>query len=131
MMTETQNGRFRVLIISPPGVMQYVLKEIFAHRSDMAIVGIASGCLSAVGMIHRVYPDLVVIDSNLPEAESAELIQLLKQENPFIRTLLLVETTQQLTRAAHTGADLALTSYSLPESLNKALGNLGKQKGYE
>ena len=129
MMTDAQNGRLRVMIVSLPGIMQNVLNETFIGRPGMVVVGTASGCLSAVGIIHRVFPDLVVIDSSVPESESHELIRLLKQENPFIRSLLLVETTQQLTRAMQAGADLALTSYSLPESLDRVLGSSGGLKG--
>jgi len=123
-MTEAQRYHRRILIVALPDVKQNVFQEMFASRQDVIVVGIASGCLAAVSMIHRVYPDVVVIDYHLPEPESAELIRLVKAENPFVRSLLLVETIQQLTKADQAGADIALTAYSVPESLAIAFGNM-------
>ncbi len=114
----------RVLIISHPGMMQNVLRDTFSSRADVDVVGVASGGLSAVAMIKHRQPDLVVIDSNLPEVETCKLIEWIKEEHQSIRTLVLAETTQQLNRAANTGADYALRSYSLLDNLNQVLGSL-------
>ena len=119
-----QNNRSRVLIVSLPGMMQNVLRDTFANRKDVMVVGVASGCLSAVGMIQEQLPDLVVIDSNLPHIETCALISWLKEEHPQINSLVLVETTQQLNKVANAGADVTLRSYSFPESLERALDNL-------
>lgn len=94
-------------------------------RADVEMVGVASGCLSALDMIPKTQPELVVIDSNLPEAESSQLILRLKQGHHPVQSLVLVETTQQLKKAASVGADITLRSYSLPENLDNVINNIG------
>ena len=119
----------KVLIVSHPGMMQNVLQDTFSRRGDVDVVGVASGGLSAVDMIKQQPFDMVVIDSNLPEAEVSMLISWLKNLNQRIHSLVLVETTKQLNRTASTGADIALPSYSLPDSLDAVLANLNIDEG--
>jgi chemotaxis response regulator CheB len=123
-MASSNDTRIRVLIISLPGMMQNVLRESIIRRQDVEVVGIAGGCLSATAMLSQAQPDLVVIDSNLPETEVGELILHLKKLHTSITSLVLVETTQQLNKAAHSGADFTLRSYCLPECLDSVFGNL-------
>ena len=123
-MTARLGERVRVLIVSLPGMMQNVLRDTFMCRSDVGIVGVASGCLSALGMIPDAQPDLVVIDSNLPDTEASQLILLLKDKHPPIQSLVVVETTQQYNNATRAGADHAIRSYSLPDGLDPVLNSL-------
>lgn len=124
-MVDKSGKPVRVLIVSLPGMMQNVLRETFMDRADAEVVGVASGCLSAVDMIPEAQPDLVVIDSNLPEAEASQLIIRLKQGSQPIQSLVLVETTQQLNKANNSGADITLRSYYLPNNLDRVLGRIG------
>jgi DNA-binding NarL/FixJ family response regulator len=124
-MSGDPGKRIRVLIVSLPGMMQNLLRETFMGRADVEMVGVASGCLSALDMIPKTQPELVVIDSNLPEAESSQLILRLKQGHHPVQSLVLVETTQQLKKAASVGADITLRSYSLPENLDNVINNIG------
>ncbi len=123
-MTGMTQRKIRVLIVSHPGMMRNVLKDTFSWRTDVDIVGLASGGLSAVGTIREKQPDLVVIDSNLPATETRALISWMKEECSDICSLVLVETTKQLTRAESAGADIALLSYTLPDKLDKVLADL-------
>lgn len=123
-MTAKNNRRSRVLIVSLPGMMQNVLRETFTNRADVDVVGFASGGLSAVSLIRQEQPDLVVIDSSLPEAETSKLILWIKSDSQHTRSLVLVENTQQLNKATSAGADVALRSYSLLDSLDNVLESM-------
>ena len=123
-MTGMNQRKIKVLIVSHPGVMQNVLKTTFSCRTDVHIVGLASGGLSAVSMIREQQPELVVINSNLPAAETRALISWMKEECDDVCSMVLVETTKQLTRAESAGADITLQSYSLPDKLDKVLADL-------
>ena len=123
-MVDKPEKQVRVLIVSLPGMMQSVLRETFMRRADVDLVGVASGCFTAANMIQQSQPDLVVIDSNLPEDEANQLIVHLKQEHLSVRSLVLVETTQQLNSATSERADISLLSYSLLDSLDSVLGNM-------
>lgn len=123
-MGSVLSKQIRILIVSLPGMMQSVLRDTFSSRADVELVGVASGALSAVSLIPKKKPDLVVIDSNLPGDEKAQLVQWLKEKGPKSRSLILVETTQQSKQAARMGADIVLRSYSLPESLDSVIGTI-------
>lgn len=123
-MTSCLEKRIRVLIVSLPGIMQNMLRETFKNRLDVDVVGVASGGLSAVSMIQQKEPDLVVIDSSLPDVETHALVLWLKEETQQITSLVLVETTNQSKKAASAGADMILHSYSLPEGLDRVFGNM-------
>jgi AmiR/NasT family two-component response regulator len=104
--------------------MQNVLLETFRNRFDVDVVGVANGGLSAVRIIEKTQPDLVVIDSNLPASETKALILWIKEECQCVSSLVLAENTQQMREASNTGADMTLRTYSLPEGLEKVLGRI-------
>jgi DNA-binding NarL/FixJ family response regulator len=130
-MSFNPEKRIKVLIVSLPGMMQNIIRESFVKRVDVDLVGIACGGLSAIKMIGRYLPDLIVINSNLPETETSELINWLKNEHPQILSVALGETSHQVNQAAFAGADYVLRSYSLPDQLNRLMGSLNKNLGLE
>ena len=123
-LTDNRDGLTKVVIVSLPGMFQNMLKHTFTQRADVEVVGVANGGLSAIDLIKKQSPELVVIDSNIPRAEASELIRWIKRECQHIYSLWLVETTQQLNQAGVSGADVTLRSYSLPEKLDMVLKNL-------
>jgi chemotaxis response regulator CheB len=126
-MADVSDKRTKVVIVSLPGMFQHMLKETFTRRADVEVVGVANGGLSAIDLIKKQLPELVVIDSNIPRAEASELIHWIKSECTRICSLWLVETSLQLKQAGTSGADVTLRSYSLPEKLDIVLGNLKVQ----
>jgi DNA-binding NarL/FixJ family response regulator len=128
---QTPGRRKNVLLVSHPGILQHILRETFTNRSDLDTVEVANGCLSAIEMIRQKQPDLVVIDSNLPEAETRALILWMKNEQQHIRSLALAETTQQLKKSSSMGADMVLKSSTLLDNLDQVLINLASQSTKE
>jgi DNA-binding NarL/FixJ family response regulator len=124
VLTDNRNERTKVVIVSLPGMFQNMLKETFTRRADVEVVGVANGGLSAIDLIRKQAPELVVIDSNIPRAEASELIHWIKSECTRICSLWLVETSQQINQAGTSGADVTLRSYSLPDKLDIVLRNL-------
>jgi len=121
----------RVLIVSLPGVLQNVLKQSIQAGSTAELIGLANGGLSAIKIIKKQQPDLIIIDSNLPEAETRELITQIKALNPRKHCLVIVETTRQQYEVTVAGADFTLRAYDLPSKLDKVLadvsGNINKE----
>jgi len=123
-MMSNPDQKTRVLVVSLPGFMQNMLCETFNNRLDVDLVGVVGGGLSAVSTIQQKQPDLVVIDSSVPVSEAKALILWMKEENQQARSLVLVDTTQQSNKAAGTGADIVLRSYSLGDHLDRVLEDL-------
>ena len=120
-----ENHNIRVLIVSLPGILQGMLKSTFVSKPVVDLVDVANGALTAVGLIDDHVPDLVVIDSNLPESETVELIKVIRKHHPDMYSLALAETSQNLHRFTTAGADLALRGPELSSKLDDLLNELG------
>jgi DNA-binding NarL/FixJ family response regulator len=120
-MSREKKRKARVLVVSLPGILQNMLRQTLADRADVDLIGVASGCLSAFGMIKLQTPDLVVVDSNLPDVERKELILQVHDEQINSRFLILTETTHQIAQAASAGADFVLRSDTLNKELDSVL----------
>ncbi len=137
-MVVEQNHQTKVLIVVLPGMMETLLKRTLTNRSDVSMIGSASGGLSAVSMIKEELPDLVIIESNFPDNETTRLVAWIREKCQKTRTLVLVETTQQHNQASQAGADIILYSYALAEKLDQVIekikinpesGNGNKREG--
>lgn len=116
--------RIRVLIVSLPGLLQRLLVNAFGQKAMVDVIDTANGALSAVNLIEREKPDLVVIDSNIPESEAVELINILRRRHPGTYNLVLADTSQTLRQAVLAGADLALRAPDLESRLDGLLVEL-------
>jgi DNA-binding NarL/FixJ family response regulator len=110
--------KISVLVVSPPGISQQMLGQTFCCRDDVDFKGIADGGLSALKMIRRSLPQMLVINSDLPESEAAELIREIRDQDTRPLIILLVETSGHLPRAAQAHPDLIVRSYELPARLH-------------
>lgn len=117
----SEKKKIKVLLISLPGMLQSVLRQTLAAKSDVDLVGVASGCLSAFSMIKQQSPELIVVDSNLPDAEIQELIQQVHAEQIKARFMVLTETIRQKEQATRAGADFVLRSDALSREFDFVL----------
>ena len=122
-----EKPKIRVLIVSLPGILQRTLTSTFKRNSRVEVVGIASGGLSAIYSIENHRPDVVVIDSNLPESETLELIKVMRERHAGMPSLVLAETTHQLRQMVLAGADLVIRSHDLVSKLDDLLVELNKE----
>jgi len=113
--------KIRVLIVSLPGILQGMLKRVFASKPVVDVVDIANGALTAAKLIDDHLPDMAVIDSNLPESEAVELIRIMREHHPGIYSLALAETSHNLNRLTMAGADLVLRGPELASKLDDLL----------
>ena len=113
-----------LLLVSSPGILQQTLKYTFGSKPCVDIIGVANGGLSAIKFMKNRLPDLVVIDSNMPESETDELIQVIRKEFPGVYTLVLVETSLQFSHAVQSRADFVIRAYDLTSQLDATLKEL-------
>lgn len=59
----------RILIVDDSGLMRKAVKDIFAARHDMEVVGEAVNGSEALKLIPRLNPDVIVLDVNMPEMD--------------------------------------------------------------
>ena len=102
------SSNFPTIIAARPGVLREALRAMLASFPCLEISGVAGGGLLALSLVRQHKPALLIIDSGLLEDEIAMLLQKVKQEQPQIRCLVLVDTTRQQEAVLAMGADATL-----------------------
>jgi DNA-binding NarL/FixJ family response regulator len=110
------------VVVSRPGIMQQSLRSSLAACRGIAVIGSSGDGLTALSQVAKLRPGLLVIDSNLLDEEVEALIAAVKAEQPAIRCVVFVRSSQHRARMLASGADaVALRSVS-PQQLQAAMG---------
>jgi DNA-binding NarL/FixJ family response regulator len=110
------------VLVSRPGIMQLSLRSSLAACRGIAVIGSSGDGLTALSQVTKLQPGLLVIDSNLLDEEVEALIAAVKAEQPAIRCVVLVRSSQQRTRILALGADAVALRSVAPQQLRAAMG---------
>lgn len=103
----TDNKPITVLLVSQPGIMHNVLHSILQSLS-CATVFDANGAFTAYTILETKPVDAIIIDANIPFAESQALITRIKNNYPHIQCLAFTATTKEKRLLQSAGADKIL-----------------------
>lgn len=117
----TDNGAVRAILMSLPGVVQESLLAVLDSLPGVEIVGWAGGGLSALALLERSTPEVTIIDGNLSEDEVVAFIKDAKRLLPNLRLVVLTHTSRQRRRLLLAGADSAVSRWSRPHELARAV----------
>jgi DNA-binding NarL/FixJ family response regulator len=84
-MTQT----IRILLVDDHRILRNGLKALLANESDIEIVGEADNGTDAVQLVRQHFPDVVVMDVQLPGIPAAEAIRSMRQIHPGLEVLIL------------------------------------------
>lgn len=74
------DNKIRVLIADDHAVVRQALVSFLEGQPDMEIVGEASDGAQAVAMARRLFPDVVVMDINMPVMDGVEATKIICSE---------------------------------------------------
>lgn len=96
----------RVLIVDDHAMMRLGLAEAIAGEPDMVLAGEAANGAQALEQYRKHQPDVVTMDFQMPGADGAESIALLRAEFPEARVVVLsvFEGEENIWRAVQAGA---------------------------
>jgi DNA-binding NarL/FixJ family response regulator len=94
-----------VLIASPPGDLQIGLQAILTVHMDVDLLVVGAGS-SALKVIERHHPALVIIDQDIPTTSAWILVENIKTNWPELPCVVLVNDDQSRQAFIKTGADL-------------------------
>ena len=99
------NSKPLILIVAPPGDLQIGLQALLTARLevDVLVTGEES---SAMKVIDRYNPALVILDHDLPRNTAPLIIQQIKSSWPDMRCAVLVNDEQERQKVVCTGVDL-------------------------
>lgn len=79
----------RVLIVDDQRVVADALRLVLDQHADLRVVGIASDAAEALRVASTTHPDVLLVDSRLPDASGPELAARLREQEPEVGVLFL------------------------------------------
>jgi DNA-binding NarL/FixJ family response regulator len=116
--------KIRVFLVSMPGLVAQATRATVASMGDVALVGSATGALSATQALTQLRPDLLLVDATLPDEEVAALLQWTREHLPAVHCLVMTLTMRQRDQALAWGAHAAMQRASLASQLAPILDQL-------
>lgn len=75
-------GRIKVLIVDDSAVVRQVAGEALAHAPDIEVIGAAADPLFALERMKRDWPDVIVLDVEMPRMDGITFLRKLMAERP-------------------------------------------------
>jgi DNA-binding NarL/FixJ family response regulator len=97
--------------------------SFFDLQEDMELVGLAQTGKQAVELVHRVHPDIVVIDARTPVMSGAEATCEIRQNFPETKVIRLTcfEANDTILNLLNAGADLCVVKAVSIDELAEAI----------
>lgn len=97
-----------MLLVGKPGHLRDALQSLVSVAPGLDGLVTADTGLLALKVMREVRPALVLVGSDLPEAEVGELLRQIKEEWPETGCLVLTDGTHERRQSLAAGADCAL-----------------------
>ena len=121
-----------MLLIGKPGNLRNALQTLVGVAPGLDRLVTADTGLLALKVVKEVQPTLVLMASDLPEAEVVELLRQIKESWPETGCLVLTDGTQHRRQALAAGADCVLpagmSAGHLFSAIQQLLEDLGSSK---
>ena len=120
--------KLHVMIVSLPGTWQRILQQNLEDYPFIEVDNVVNGALSAVQLIEKQSPDMVLIDSSIPFQDVIALIKNVNERNPDIQVIVLADTSYQLKRMLRSGAEYAISSCNYEEEISEVIREIYVQQ---
>lgn len=75
-------NKIKVLVVDDSAVVRQVARDILAKQSDIEVVGVASDPLFAQEALKKVWPDVIVLDIEMPRMDGLTFLRKIMAERP-------------------------------------------------
>jgi DNA-binding NarL/FixJ family response regulator len=82
-------GRMKIFIVEDHPIFRMGLQELIDSEPDMEVCGSAGDVNTAVSMIEKIVPDLVIVDLSLKDSSGMDLIKYINDHAPDTGSLVL------------------------------------------
>jgi DNA-binding NarL/FixJ family response regulator len=111
------NNKIRILIVDDSLSFRKGIRALLSIQSDMEVIGEASDGNTAMEMIPRLEPELVLLDECMPGMSGSEVTQQLNNLWPYIKVILLTMYSDRESLAIEGGVDAFLIKGIPPEHI--------------
>ncbi|GJL67447.1 MAG: hypothetical protein NPIRA06_00820 [Nitrospirales bacterium] len=121
----------RILLVDDHAMIRQGIRTLLEHHDDFMIVGEAKNGEEALEVTNVVFPDVVVMDVNMPKINGIDATKLLTKEHPSIRVIgLSVHEDKEIERMLlEAGAAMYVTKSSVANTLVDAIRDVVNQTG--
>jgi DNA-binding NarL/FixJ family response regulator len=115
--------KVRLAVVDDHALFRAGLISLLSEMAEFQIVGEAGDGESAVELVRRVQPDIVLLDVNMPGMGGVEVVRALRKSKVACKILMLTisKSDEDLFGAITAGADGYLLKNAEPEELRKAI----------
>lgn len=118
----------KVLIVDDEPFARKELRALLAEAEDIEVVGESGNAVEALADIHRLHPDVVFLDIQMPRISGLEMLAMLDRERmPYI--VFVTAYDEYAIRAFEENAFDYLLKPTNRERLGKTLERLRKERG--
>jgi DNA-binding NarL/FixJ family response regulator len=99
-------NKIKILIVDDHPMMREALQTAFEGEDDLEMIGEAPDAITALKMLEKIRPDVIMMDMLLPEMSGLEAIEKIIGNNPGARILVLssMEDEERIISAIQAGA---------------------------
>lgn len=118
----------RILLVDEPGVLREGIRLLLSRTRGLEVVEEVGDTDAALAALHRLRPNLVLLDPGLPDLDGKDLIPRLLEADPRVRILVLsaFASGAEVTRALTQGARGYLLKRESSATLIKAIRRVGQ-----
>jgi DNA-binding NarL/FixJ family response regulator len=116
-------AKIRVMLVDDHAGMREALRRVINSTPDLTVVAEAHGGCSAVDLLRRIKPDVILMDGSMPEMSGIETTCRIKKLHPSVKIvgLTLYEEATYLEEMVAAGASGYVLKTGQPEKLMKAI----------
>lgn len=114
-------GGVRVVVADDHPSVRENLRYIFNGEPDLEVVAVAKDGLACLKVCREIFPDVLVLDDEMPGIDGLEAARRLRTELPDIRIVMYTLRAEVCDEASDYGVAACLTKDVPPEMLIRAI----------
>ena len=118
---ERMTNQTQALIVTHRESLQNGLQALVMSIPKVDIIGQVDDGSQAMAIIQEHHPDMVLLDTHLPNGEEWQILEQIKTLWPEIRCIVLADDVQQQQEATTLGADIVLLKGFPPAKLAETI----------
>jgi DNA-binding NarL/FixJ family response regulator len=120
--------RIRVVTADDHPSVRENLRYLLSAEADFEVVGIANDGASALLLVEKLRPDVLVVDYQLPDQDGLSVARVLRRERVRTRIILYTTNREVCGWATRSGVDVCVSKDDPPAALINSIRVLGRMR---